>query len=58
MTHCFRRRTSAVLILALSFSLVMALIGELDRPGSSMITVTQRPLEDLRVWMDAGRETP
>lgn len=52
------RRTWAVLILALSFSLVMALIGELDRPESGMITVTQRPLEDLRVWMDAGRETP
>jgi hypothetical protein len=52
------RRTRAALILALSFSLVMVLIAELDRPGSSMITVTQRPLEDLRVWMDAGRETP
>jgi Protein of unknown function (DUF4239) len=52
------RRTSAVLILALSFSLVMALIGELDRPQSGMITVTQQPLEDLQVWMKAGRETP
>jgi hypothetical protein len=52
------RRTSAVLILALSFSLVMALIGELDRPQSGMITVTHQPLEDLQVWMKAGPETP
>ncbi|MGB8331257.1 MAG: hypothetical protein WCE62_14125 [Polyangiales bacterium] len=52
------RRTSAVLILALSFSLVMALIGELDRPQSGMITVTQQPLEDLQVWMKAGPDTP
>jgi hypothetical protein len=48
------RRTWAMLILALSFSLVIALIAELDRPQSGLITVTQRPLEDLRVWMAAG----
>jgi hypothetical protein len=52
------RRTWAVLILALSFSLVMALIGELDRPASGVITVTQQPLEDLRAWMDASLEIP
>ncbi|MGB8223611.1 MAG: DUF4239 domain-containing protein [Polyangiales bacterium] len=52
------KRTWVALILALSFSLVMALIAELDRPQSGMITVTQQPLEDLRVWMDAGAGTP
>jgi hypothetical protein len=48
------KRTLAMLILALSFSLVMVLIADLDRPTSGLITVTQRPLEDLRVWMAAG----
>lgn len=52
------RRTWAILILALSFSLVIALIAELDRPQSGLISVTQRPLEDLRVWMDQAREAP
>ena len=52
------RRTWAILILALSFSLVLALIAELDRPQSGLITVTQQPLEDLQVWMAADRATP
>jgi hypothetical protein len=52
------KRTFVSLILALSFSLVMTLIVELDRPQSGLITVTQQPLEDLRVWMDGGLETP
>ena len=51
------RRTWAMLILALSFSLVIALIAELDRPQSGLITVTQRPLEDLKVWMSAAADT-
>ena len=50
------RRTWAMLILALSFSLVLALIAELDRPASDLLPVTQQPLEDLQVWMaiDSG----
>ena len=52
------RRTWAILILALSFSLVIALIAELDRPQSGLITVTQQPLADLQVWMAADRATP
>lgn len=52
------KRTWVALILALSFSLVMALIVELDRPQSGTITVSQQPLEDLRVWMDADSGTP
>jgi hypothetical protein len=52
------RRTSAALILALSFSLVMGLIAELDRPESELVTVTQQPLQDLQVWMDADPKTP
>lgn len=45
------RRTWAMLILALSFSLVMSLIAELDRPHSKLIRVPQQPLIDLRTWM-------
>jgi hypothetical protein len=51
-------RTSAILILALSFSLVVALIAELDRPQSELISVTHRPLEDLRTWMAVGLQEP
>jgi hypothetical protein len=49
------RRTWAALILALSFSLVMGLTAEIDRSEGGLISVTQRPLQDLRVWMDTGR---
>jgi hypothetical protein len=52
------QRTWAALILALSFSLVIALIAELDRPNSTLISVSQQPLEDLQVWMAADRTTP
>lgn len=52
------KRTWAALGLALSFSLVIALIAELDRPQSQVIPVTQQPLEDLQVWMAAGDATP
>jgi MFS family permease len=51
------RRTWAMLILALSFSLVIALIAQLDRPQSGYLRVTQQPLEDLKVWMAAGLDT-
>jgi hypothetical protein len=51
------RRTWAMLILALSFALVIALIAELDRPQSGYLRVTQQPLEDLRVWMAAAAGT-
>lgn len=45
------RRSRATLILAISFSLVIALIASLDRPQSRFITVSQQPLVDLRAFM-------
>jgi hypothetical protein len=45
------RRTWASLLLALSFSLVIALIVSLDRPDSGFITVSQQPMVDLRASM-------
>jgi len=41
-------------VLALAFSIVIALINSLDSPHSGFITVSQQPLEDLRVSMAAG----
>jgi hypothetical protein len=52
------RRSRAVSPLALSFSLVVALIAVLDRPESDFIRVPQEPLTDLRASMAAGGETP
>jgi hypothetical protein len=50
------KRSLAMPLLAFSFSLVIALIISLDRPQSDFITVSQRPLEDLRASMAAGFE--
>jgi hypothetical protein len=48
------RRSWASPILALSFSLVIALIASLDRPQSTFITVSQQPLVDVQKWMGEG----
>jgi hypothetical protein len=48
--HCAiaQSRLSRVLpILAVSFSLVIALIATLDKPGNYIMPVPQRPLVDL-----------
>ena len=52
------RRSWIMLILALSFSLVITLIAALDRPQVGYLPVSQQPLEDLLVSMDAGRAAP
>jgi hypothetical protein len=49
------KRSMARPIVALSFALVFALIGSLDRPDSGVMRVTQQPLIDLRASM-AARE--
>ena len=50
------RRTWAISVLAVSFSLVIALIAALDQPHSGYVTVSQQPLNDLRAAMGAGGE--
>jgi hypothetical protein len=45
------RRSWAMPILAISFSLVMALITSLDRPQSTFIPVSQQPLIDVQSTM-------
>ena len=51
------RRSHAVSLLAVSFSLVIALIAVLDRPQSDFIRIPQEPLLDLRALMAEGVET-
>jgi hypothetical protein len=50
------RRSRAVSLLAVSFSLVIALIAVLDRPQSDLIGVPQGPLIDLRASITANAE--
>lgn len=52
------RRSWAALILAISFSLVIALIAALDRPTSTFLPVSQQPLVDARAWMNADFNNP
>jgi hypothetical protein len=49
------RRSLAQPILAVSFALVITLIGDLDRPAAGIASVTQQPLIDLQSWMSEGR---
>ena len=49
------RRSSMMLVLALSFSLVITLIAALDLTQGGYFPVSQQPLADLRIVM-AGRE--
>jgi len=45
------KRSMARPILALSFTIVIAIIALLDRPDSGYLKVTQQPLVDLQSWM-------
>jgi len=51
-------RTWSIIILTVSFSLVITLIAELDRPSSGYLTITQKPLIDLQAWMAARQAKP
>ena len=42
------RRSPAVLALVLTFSAVMYLIADLDRPQEGLLTVSQQTMIDLR----------
>jgi hypothetical protein len=51
------QRTWATSILVVSFSLMIALIADLDRPQAGYIRVSQWPLEEVRTWMATDLET-
>ena len=51
------RRTLAMLLLALSFSIVIVLIAALDNPERGYLPVSQRPLTDLQASMARDAQT-
>lgn len=53
------KRSKTSLFMAISFAVVIALIAGLDRPNSPFIGVSQKPLIEVREWMDvpSGRPT-
>jgi hypothetical protein len=48
------RKSWTTPLMILTFSLMILLIAALDRPNNKVIPVSQRPLMDLRTWMDKG----
>ena len=52
------RRSLVIPLLALSFSLVITMIVELDRPINSLISVSQQPLINLRATMSTDFKMP
>lgn len=47
------RRTPEVLVLSLSFSAILVLIADLDRPREGFIQVSQQAMNDVRTMMEA-----
>ena len=47
-----RKRSPAVLVVALTLGTVMWLIADLDRPGRGLFQFSQQPMIDLRQSMD------
>jgi hypothetical protein len=49
------RRSLAVVVLVLTFSAIMTLVTDLDRPGEGLLTVSQRAMLDLQDMMNKAR---
>jgi hypothetical protein len=52
------KRSWTSVMLAFSFALVFTLIAGLDRPYSPLVTVTQKPLQDVRAFMEHPARLP
>ncbi|MGN6544049.1 MAG: hypothetical protein ACTHK7_03300 [Aureliella sp.] len=50
------RRSPAIIALVLSFSAIIALIADLDRPREGFMTVSPQPMLDLKRMIDSGHE--
>jgi hypothetical protein len=48
-------RSPAVFVVALTFSVVIWLVADLDRPGQGVLEVSQQPMIDLRNSMEAPK---
>lgn len=46
------RRSLAIVVLVLTFSAIMTLVADLDRPQEGLLTVNQQAMTDLRKMMD------
>jgi hypothetical protein len=49
------RKSFTTPVMILVFSLMILLIAALDRPNNKVIPVSQKPLTDLRTWMDGTK---
>lgn len=54
------KRSWAIPILAIAFSIVVSLVAELDRPTSDLFRVSQQPLIDVQSWIarESGAAAP
>lgn len=52
------RRSRTSVILAVAFALVITLIAGLDRPDTPFASVTQKPLRDVRTFMEQSPDHP
>jgi len=52
------RRSWLSPVMILTFSLMITLIAALDRPNSDIMPVSQKPLIELRAWMDEAPKVP
>jgi hypothetical protein len=52
------RRSPAVIVLALTFSGILLLIADLDRPSAGLLEVSQQAMKDVRQMMEETRPTP
>jgi hypothetical protein len=53
--HSGNRQTGIALALALSFSIVLCLIADLDRPHEGLVNVSQQPIVELQKKMQGLR---
>ena len=49
-------RSLAIIVVAVTFSAVIALIADLDRPQEGTLTVSQQPLIDVRQSMNSAEK--
>jgi hypothetical protein len=49
------RRSPAQMVLALTFSAILLLIADLDRPKAGLLEVSQQAMKDVRQIMESAR---
>jgi hypothetical protein len=49
------RRSPTIVVLVITFSVIMLLVADLDRPQEGFLRVSQQPMIDLRNTMNDAR---